>query len=185
MRADPLRPPGPARGPDLVLAGAGRGYASLHRRPSKLVHALPADRAIHPALRWLAWDGYGFQRAFFAADQTIGAQRTPRRLTGEQSLLFDQGVGRALWYHECADPDGTALRIAEFDPSRRPALWSGVGLAATYTGGADVADLPVSPADLLALLWTCLGVETTTELKDRQDRPFTLCTGRVPPGLLA
>lgn len=133
---------GPGRGyPHLVLAGAGRGYASLHRRPSRLVRALPTDRATHPALRWLAWDGYGFHRAFFAADQTIGEQRTPRGLTGEQRLLFDQGVGRALWYHECADPDGVALRIAEFTPSRRPGLWSGVGLAATYTGGADVADL--------------------------------------------
>jgi hypothetical protein len=133
---------GPGRGyPHLVLAGAGRGYASLHRRPSRLVRALPTDRATHPALRWLAWDGYGFHRAFFAADQTIGEQRTPRGLTTEQRLLFDQGTGRALWYHECADPDGAALRIAEFTPSRRPGLWSGVGLAATYTGGADVADL--------------------------------------------
>ncbi len=50
--------------------------------------------------------------------------------------------------------------------------------------GSDVADLPVSPADLLATLWTCLGVDTATELHDRQDRPFTLCSGRVPAGLL-
>jgi enediyne biosynthesis protein E3 len=133
---------GPGRGyPHLVLAGAGRACASLHRKPSRLAQALPTDRATHPALRWLTWDGYGFHRAVFAADQTVGAQQTPRRLTAEQQLLFDQGVGRALWYHECADPDGTALRIAEFEPSRRPGLWSGVGLAATYTGGADVADL--------------------------------------------
>jgi hypothetical protein len=133
---------GPGRGyPHLVLAGAGRGYASLRMRPSRLVRAMPTDRGTHPALRWLAWDGYGFHRGFFAADLTIGAQRIPRKLTGEQRSLFDQGVGRSLWFHECADPDAVALRIAEFEPSRRGNLWSGIGLAATYTGGADVADL--------------------------------------------
>lgn len=133
---------GPGRGyPHLVYAGAGRAYASLRLRPSRLVRRATSDRVTHPALRWLAWDGYGFHRAFYAADATIGAQRLPGRLTGEQRCLFDQGVGRALWFHECADPDGVALRIAEFDPARRAALWSGAGLAATYTGGADVADL--------------------------------------------
>jgi hypothetical protein len=133
---------GPGRGyPHQVFAGAGRGYASLRLKPARLVRGMPTDRATHPALRWMAWDGYGFHRGFFAADATIGAQRTPRRLTAEQRLLFDQGLGRALWFHECADPDGVALRIAEFEPSRQGSLWSGVGLAATYTGGADVADL--------------------------------------------
>jgi hypothetical protein len=133
---------GPGRGyPQLVLSGAGRGYASLHRRPSRLIKKLPADRVTNPALRWFAWDGYGFHRGFFASDQTIGGRRQPRRLSPEQRSLFDQGVGRSLWYHECADPDGVALRIAEFTPSRRADLWCGAGLAATYTGGADVADL--------------------------------------------
>ena len=133
---------GPGRGyPQLVLTGAGRGYASLHRRPSRLIRRLPADRVTNPALRWFAWDGYGFHRAFFTSDETIGRQRQPRRLTAEQRSLFDQGVGRALWFHECADPDGVALRIAEFEPARRADLWCGAGLAATYTGGADVADL--------------------------------------------
>jgi enediyne biosynthesis protein E3 len=124
-----------------VLAGAGRGYASLHRRPSRLIKRLPADRVTNPALRWFAWDGYGFHRGFFASDETIGGQRQPRRLSAEQRSLFDQGVGRSLWFHECADPDGVALRIAEFAPARRADLWCGAGLAATYTGGADVADL--------------------------------------------
>ncbi|HEX4060315.1 MAG TPA: DUF1702 family protein [Streptosporangiaceae bacterium] len=133
---------GPGRGyPQLVLSGAGRGYASLHRRPSRLVRSLPADRVTNPALRWFAWDGYGFHRGFFTSDETIGGQRQPRRLTAEQRSLFDQGVGRSLWFHECADPDGVALRIAEFAQARRADLWCGAGLAATYTGGADVADL--------------------------------------------
>jgi hypothetical protein len=133
---------GPGRGyPQLVLAGAGRGYARLHRRPSRLIRKLPADRVTNPALRWFAWDGYGFHRGFYASDATIGEQRQPRRLNAEQRSLFDQGVGRSLWFHECANPDGIALRIAEFTQSRRADLWCGAGLAATYTGGADVADL--------------------------------------------
>jgi hypothetical protein len=136
---------GPGRGhPHLVLAGAGRGYASLRRRPSRLGRlgrSLPGGHITHPALRWLAWDGYGCHRGFFRSDATIGGQRLPRRLSAEQRALFDQGVGRSIWFHECADPDGVALRIAEFTPGRRGDLWSGAALAATYTGGADVADL--------------------------------------------
>jgi enediyne biosynthesis protein E3 len=133
---------GPGRGhPHLVFAGAGRAYAKLRIRPTRLVTGMPSDRATHPALRLLAWDGYGFHRAFFAADSVIGEQRQPRRLNPVQRALFDQGVGRALWFHECADAEGVALRIAEFAPARRADLWSGAGLAATYTGGADVADL--------------------------------------------
>ena len=127
--------------PYLVLAGAGRGYAALRRRPRRPGRFPQAGPGTHPALYWLTWNGYGFHRAFYDADATIGDQRAPRRLTAEQRLLFDQGVGRALWFHEGADPDGVALRIAEFLPSRHAALWSGAGLAATYTGGADVADL--------------------------------------------
>ncbi len=47
------------------------------------------------------------------------------------------------------------------------------------TRGSDVATLPVSPADLLATMWHCMGVDPGAELRDKTERPYKLCTGRV------
>lgn len=127
---------GPATAyPHLVHVGVGWAYARLRRRPGGRAPALD------PLLRWLAWDGYGFHRGFFAADQVIGGQRLERGLSPQQRAVRDQGLGRALWFHECADPDAVALRIGEFASIRRPDLWSGIGLAATYAGGATDDEL--------------------------------------------
>jgi hypothetical protein len=61
----------------------------------------------------------------------------------------------------------------------------GLVYGASDRRGAEVADLPVSPADLLATMWHCLGVEPDAELRDRQGRPFALGHGRPVGGLLA
>lgn len=124
-----------ARYPHLVQVGTGWSYARLRLRPR---HGSPGAG---PPERWLAWDGYGFHRGFFAPDQVIGRQHVERGLTADQRSVSDQGLGRALWFHECADPDGIALRIAEFPPPRHGDLWSGIGLAATYAGGATLEEL--------------------------------------------
>ena len=47
--------------------------------------------------------------------------------------------------------------------------------------GAEPADAPVSPADLLATLYDRLGIPPSTELRDRLDRPIQLSDGRVLP----
>ncbi|MFV2118590.1 DUF1702 family protein [Streptomyces sp. Act-28] len=127
---------GPAvRYPHLVQIGTGWAYARLRSRPR---HGSPGAG---PPECWLAWDGYGFHQGFFAPDRVIGRQHVERGLTNDQRAVRDQGLGRALWFHECADPDGIALRVAEFPPPRRGDLWSGVGLAATYAGGATPEEL--------------------------------------------
>jgi hypothetical protein len=127
---------GPARRyPHLVHVGAGWAYARLHLRPWWGL------RAGEPLLRWLAWDGYGFHQGFFHADRVVGRRRVEGGLTPVQRSIRDQGLGRALWFHECADVDGIRLRIEQFAPARRADLWSGVGLAAAYAGAAEQPDL--------------------------------------------
>src|SRR2546423_7279140 len=121
--------------PHLVHVGAGWAFARLRLRPWK------ALRAGDPLLRWLALDGFGFHQAFFHADRVVGGQDIEPGLTGVRRQVRDQGVGRALWFHECADPEGVALRIAEFPAVRRPDLWAGIGLAATYAGGCTDEEL--------------------------------------------
>ncbi|ORT55441.1 DUF1702 family protein [Streptomyces sp. CB03238] len=124
-----------ARYPHLAQVGAGWAYARLGLRPRG---GIPGAG---PPECWLAWDGYGFHQGFFHPDRVIGRQHVERGLAPDERAIRDQGLGRALWFHECADPDGIALRIAEFPAARRGDLWSGAGLAATYAGGATSEEL--------------------------------------------
>ncbi|SDH76448.1 Protein of unknown function [Sinosporangium album] len=133
-----------ARYPHLVHVGIGWGYARMRARP------MWGIKTAHPLLRWLAHDGYGFHQGFFATDATVGAQRRPRTMSRAHRALVDQGLGRMLWFHECAGPDDVAARIAEFPPGRRADLWSGVGLASTYAGQCDAEGLAALAAHAAA-----------------------------------
>jgi hypothetical protein len=122
--------------PHLVHVGAGWAFARLRSRPGWGRPVLD-----DPLLRWLAWDGYGFHQGFLRPDRVVAGQVVESGLTADQRAIRDQGLGRSLWFHECADPESVALRIGEFHPARRGDLWSGVGLAATYAGGAEPDEL--------------------------------------------
>jgi len=121
--------------PHLIHVGVGWAFARLRLRPWRALSA--GD----PMLRWLAWDGFGFHQGFFASDRVVGAQGVESRLAAVPSAIRDQGLGRSLWFHECADPEAVALRLREFPEARRADLWSGIGLAATYAGGATDDEL--------------------------------------------
>ena len=54
---------------------------------------------------------------------------------------IDQGIGRALWFIHGADTGKVAAAVAAFDRHRQADLWSGVGLAATFAGGGQPAEL--------------------------------------------
>ena len=55
---------------------------------------------------------------------------------------------------------------------------------ASDSKGGTPASRPVSPADVLATMWTCLGIDPQTELRDRLNRPFVLSRGQVIDGLV-
>ncbi|MEM9293325.1 MAG: DUF1702 family protein [Acidobacteriota bacterium] len=92
---------------------------------------------LHPLLRWLAIDGYGFYEGFFNTRRSFDQRRVPRRLRGYARRAFDQGLGRSLWFARVADPAAVAHTIGAFSPPRRGDLWAGVGLASVYAGGTD------------------------------------------------
>ncbi|TMR92508.1 DUF1702 family protein [Nonomuraea basaltis] len=115
--------------------GVGRGYALLRLRPVR------GARRAHSLLRWLAVDGFGFQWSLARADRMVGERTMPDLLTRAHCAVFDQGLGRLLWYHDCASPDDVAARIAGYPAVRRGDLWSGIGFAAAYTGGAEADEL--------------------------------------------
>ena len=117
----------------MVLVGAGWALAQLRRRAD---HALAQ---FDPLLGWLIIDGYGFHQGYFRWPETVERQWVPRGLSANASRVFDQGLGRSLWFVEGADVARIATTVALFPVARQPDLWSGVGLACAYAGGADRA----------------------------------------------
>lgn len=114
----------------MVHIGAGEALARLRRRPEPFVAALP-DRV----LCWLVLDGYGFHQGFFARRRYVDRQRVPEHLSAYGRRVFDQGIGRSLWFTSGAQVPRIAARIAAFPAHRRADLWLGVGVAAGYVGG--------------------------------------------------
>ncbi|MFC0865973.1 DUF1702 family protein [Sphaerimonospora cavernae] len=131
----------------MVYVGIGWAMARLPR------FRWPRADALDPLLRWLVLDGYGFHQAYFRTEQYVHRQyRDPafpwpsggaaspadRAYAGR---AIDQGIGRALWFVAGTDADRAASLIAAFPEHRHPDLYAGAGLAATYAGGADEAEL--------------------------------------------
>ncbi|WP_353850263.1 DUF1702 family protein [Solwaraspora sp. WMMA2065] len=122
----------------LIYFGVGRAIGRLPRFRWRSV--LPAD----PVLHWLAVDGLGFHRATldpirhvrqqYRAD-VAGWPHGDFRHYLDRAL--DQGTGRAMWFVEGADVDRVIATVGRFPADRHDDLVSGVGYAATYTGGVS------------------------------------------------
>ena len=117
--------------PYIVHVDVGWGIARLpwaKRNPEAYL------RRFDPMLGWLALDGLGFHEGYFHTSTWI---RDPSRRTHYSpyaNRVFDQGLGRSLWFVDGTDIDRIAATIESFDPDRRDDLWSGVGLACAYAG---------------------------------------------------
>ncbi len=138
---------GPGK-PHIFLTYIGIGFA-MARLPRPLwKNILPELTKVpyHPTMSWLAVDGYGFDRAYFDTRRWVDeqAEPSPYPWAGRPEYFaraFDQGVGRALWFIHGGHPEAVAAAVNRFAATRRPDLWSGVGLAATFAGGCDQAGL--------------------------------------------
>jgi hypothetical protein len=92
---------------------------------------------MHTLLRWLAIDGYGFHEGYFHWHRHLKSVTPPSRFSGYAGRVFDQGLGRSLWFVEGADITRIPLVIDSFPLWRRKDLWSGIGLACAYAGALD------------------------------------------------
>jgi hypothetical protein len=126
----------------MAYVGIGWAMARLPRFRWSRLHTPD------PLLRWLALDGYGFHQAYFRTGRYVVQQFRERPFpwpagdpSGYAERVIDQGIGRALWFVGGADPAVVARLLDRFPEDRRPDLYSGAGLAATYAGGADEAEL--------------------------------------------
>ena len=119
----------------MVHVAVGWAAARLPGRVQKQMQ--PLD----PLLRWLVIDGYGFHEGFFHWPKYLNDGLRPKRITGYAERVFDQGLGRSLWFIEGADVSRVAASINSFSEARRADLWSGAGLASVYAGEVDDHEL--------------------------------------------
>lgn len=113
----------------MAPIGFGWARAQMRRRPRR-PHPL-----VDPLLDWFAMDGAGFHDGYFHPDRFIEDRHTPRHLSGTAARVYDQGIGRSLWFVRGADVERIGATVDGFAPYRRPDIWSGVSSAATYAGG--------------------------------------------------
>jgi hypothetical protein len=126
----------------MALIGVGWAMARLPRL------VWPRTYTPDPLLQWLVLDGYGFHQAYFHTDRYVHRQESPMWIGWPShdphhyaGRAFDQGVGRALWFVGGASPTVVCQLVERFPPYRRGDLYAGVGLAATYAGAAQEAEL--------------------------------------------
>jgi len=116
----------------MVLVGEGW---AIGRVPWLRYAPERAITGFREPLHWLAIDGYGFHEGYFRTRERVERQRKPRGLSAAGQRAFDQGLGRSLWFSQCADVERIATTIGRFSEERRADLWSGAGLACAYAGG--------------------------------------------------
>ena len=117
----------------IYMMHVGLGWALARLRRGVTAYLTRLD----PLLGWLVVDGYGFHEGYFGWPQYIQRQTLPSRLKGYERRVFDQGLGRSIWFVKGADIPGVVTAINAFPFARRDDLWSGVGLASAYAGGCD------------------------------------------------
>jgi hypothetical protein len=118
----------------MVHVGAGWAFARLPWLRYRIAHRLDA---LDPLLRWLVMDGFGFHEGYFHWSRSVRKKVLPKGVNGYALRAFDQGLGRSLWFIECADIYRIAKAIETFSLQCRGDLWSGVGLACAYAGGTS------------------------------------------------
>lgn len=115
----------------IYMMHVGFGWALARLRRS----VTPYLSRLDPLLGWLVVDGYGFHEGYFAWPRYIEQQAIPSRLNAYERRVFDQGIGRSLWFVKGADVASVVNTINAFPSARHHDLWSGVGLACAYAGG--------------------------------------------------
>jgi hypothetical protein len=114
-----------------VHVGLGWAIAKLN------LPFLAVVNKIDTSLYYRVADGCGYYDGSFKYKQTIMNQQLPGYLPEGIMSMFDQGVGRSLWYTCNADINKIRSMIKSFPAFREASLWRGIGIAVAYVGGCD------------------------------------------------
>ena len=121
----------------VYMMHVGLGWALARLRRSVTSYLAQLD----PLLGWLMIDGYGFHEGYFNWRRYVEARAVPLHLHGYERRVFDQGLGRSLWFVKGANVNAVASAIDTFPLARRDDLWSGIGLACAYAGGCTRSEV--------------------------------------------
>ncbi|WP_433018920.1 DUF1702 family protein [Kribbella sp. CA-294648] len=116
--------------------GAGEALAQMRRLPEPFLRKLD-----DPVARWLVMDGYGFHLGFFHPKKYVDRQVVPPYLSPYGRRVFDQGVGRSIWFTQGADVERVAAKVATFPPVRQADFWLGIGTGCCYAGGMEPSEI--------------------------------------------
>lgn len=119
----------------IYMMHVGLGWALARLRRS----VTPYLSRLDPLLGWLVVDGYGFHEGYFGWPRYVEQRVIPASLNGYEKRVFDQGLGRSIWFVKGANVAAVASAINAFPYLRRDDMWSGVGLACAYAGGCGRA----------------------------------------------
>lgn len=116
----------------MSYIGAGIACGVFFNRPFKKF----VEKA-SPTSGLLILNGFGFYYAYFKPDKIFKQNYIPASVRKDPFFIecYDNGIGRALWFYNGANPEKIAQKVAGFPKHRQPWVWAGVGLAATYAGG--------------------------------------------------
>ena len=126
--------------PHRYVVHVGLGWV-VARLPWLRSRPEPFIAHLHPLLKWLVMDGYGFHEGYFHWQNWSPESLQRPRFRGYASRAFDQGLGRCLWFVAGGDVGRLATLILAYERDRQPDLWSGVGLACAYAGKPDQSEL--------------------------------------------
>jgi len=130
--------------PYEIHTGLGMGFGILGVAPRAV-----ADDSTASVWQWFALDGFGFQQSLCNPRRYIAQRQRPKlpKLPEYAYKVFDQGLGRSLWFIFGGDAAKIAEAIANFDACRRSDIWLGTGVAAAHTEGTSGENL----AELVSL----------------------------------
>lgn len=113
-----------------IYIGAGLALGRFgSKRPERFMARLE-----NPAFRWMVIDGYGFYKGAFAPQLYLEEKVVPTSLSNYARRVFDQGLGRSIWFINDEQVDPVLTMISAFPEARRSDLWSGAAFACAYAG---------------------------------------------------
>lgn len=135
-----LRDANLSKHPYEMHTGFGMGLGVLGINPDSLFERMQRKQTVW---HWFAIDGFGFQQTLCDPEKYLKRQSRPQfqRMPAYAARVFDQGLGRSLWFLCKGDVSAIAEVIVSFGEHRRSDLWVGTGVAAAHTGGTSSDDL--------------------------------------------
>ena len=118
-----------------VYVGLGWAIAKLN------LFFLTAVKEIDVQFYFRIADGCGYYDGSFKRRQTVINKQLPAYLPAAALPMYDQGIGRSIWYTQKTDIHKICSTIETFAANRHADLWRGVGIAVAYVGGCHEEEL--------------------------------------------